>query len=239
MIDNFTWMRGTHALKAGIDAQFIADERVRGEQFLYTFPTIAAYLAAKSGANPFGYTNLQQDLRQPRRVSYNSALLRLLRPGRLAAHAADEAALRPALRPVRRAVGAAVRRQPVSRRTSRSTRTTSARAPACRGRSTAGARPSLRASTGLMYEPPLLDFYDNAILNNGDPTSYTVSVAGTDAPARRRFPAAWPRRRPGSCCRGRASTRSIPDFRTQSAWLSNVQVERALQRPTWRSRSAT
>ena len=26
-----------------------------------------------------------------------------------------------------------------------------------------------------MYEPPLLDFYDNAILNNGDPASYTVS----------------------------------------------------------------
>ena len=40
------------------------------------------------------------------------------------------------------------------------------------------ARTVLRASTGLMYEPPLLDFYDNAILNNGDPASFTVSVAG-------------------------------------------------------------
>ena len=39
VIDNLTWLRGKHSIKAGIDAQFIADDRVRGEQFLYTFPT--------------------------------------------------------------------------------------------------------------------------------------------------------------------------------------------------------
>ena len=86
----------------------------------------------------------------------------------------------------------------------------------------------LRASTGLMYEPPLLDFYDNAILNNGDPISYTVSRWPARPPARRRSRAAWPRRPRVSCCRARASPPSIPDFRTQSAWLTNVQIERAL-----------
>ena len=40
-------------------------------------------------------------------------------------------------------------------------------------------RTVLRGSIGLMYEPPLIDFYDNSILNNGDPISYTVSVAGS------------------------------------------------------------
>ena len=44
-------MRGKHSFKAGIDAQFIADDRVRGERFLYTFPTSDAYLAARSGAD--------------------------------------------------------------------------------------------------------------------------------------------------------------------------------------------
>ena len=37
-----------------------------------------------------------------------------------------------------------------------------------------------------MYEPPLLDFYDNAILNNGDPKSYNVGPVlpgATGAPA--------------------------------------------------------
>ena len=52
----------------------------------------------------------------------------------------------------------------------------------CPGRSTSRATTVLRASTGLMYEPPLLDFYDNAILSNGDPRAYTRrSVAGADA----------------------------------------------------------
>src|SRR5262249_33137038 len=46
-IDNLSWLRGNHALKAGIDAQFISDKRLRGEQFVYTFPSIAAYVAAK------------------------------------------------------------------------------------------------------------------------------------------------------------------------------------------------
>src|SRR5690349_6826744 len=60
VIDNLSWIRGRHALKAGIDAQWIADRRTRGEQFVYTFPTTAAYLAARSGANPYGYSTLQQ-----------------------------------------------------------------------------------------------------------------------------------------------------------------------------------
>ncbi len=41
----------------------------------------------------------------------------------------------------------------------------------------------VRASMGLMYQPPLIDFYDNAILGNGDPRAYTVTVAGTAAGA--------------------------------------------------------
>ena len=57
-------MTGSHALKAGVDAQFIGDERVQGENFQYTFPTIDSYLAAKNGANPFGYTSLQQTFGQ-------------------------------------------------------------------------------------------------------------------------------------------------------------------------------
>ena len=60
-----------------------------------------------------------------------------------------------------------------------------------------------------MYEPPLLDFYDNAILNNGDPASYTVQLAGTSA-GRAAVPGSLATRPPGSCCRGRASTPSIP-----------------------------
>src|SRR3954447_1152419 len=62
IIDNVSVIRGRHAFKTGIDSQWIADKRVRGELFLYTFPTIAAYQSAKSGADPFAYSNFQQQL---------------------------------------------------------------------------------------------------------------------------------------------------------------------------------
>jgi len=62
VIDNLSVIRGRHAFKGGIDAQWIADRRVRGELFQYTFATIAAYQSAKSGADPFSYTNFQQQL---------------------------------------------------------------------------------------------------------------------------------------------------------------------------------
>ena len=85
----------------------------------------------------------------------------------------------------------------------------------------------LRASTGLMYEPPLLDFYDNAILNNGDPRSYTVQLSGTSAGAPP-FPASLANTPAGFALPRQSITAVDPDFATQSAWLTNVQFERAL-----------
>ena len=81
-----------------------------------------------------------------------------------------------------------------------------------------------------MYEPPLLDFYDNAILSNGDPKSYNVGPllpAAAGAPA---FPASLASPPPGFVLPRQSINAVDPDFKTQSAWLSNVQVERALER---------
>jgi hypothetical protein len=80
-----------------------------------------------------------------------------------------------------------------------------------------------------MYEPPLIDFYDNAILSNGDPRAYTVSVAGTSAGAPA-FPASLANVPPGFVLPRQSITAVDTDFRTQQAWLTNVQVERALRK---------
>src|SRR5215203_5180276 len=85
----------------------------------------------------------------------------------------------------------------------------------------------LRASTGLMYEPPLLDFYDNAILNNGDPRSYTVQLAGTSVGAPS-FPASLANTPAGFTLPRQSINAVDPGFESQSAWLTNVQLERAL-----------
>ena len=59
------------------------------------------------------------------------------------------------------------------------------------------ARTVVRASTGLMYEPPLLDFYDNAILSNGDPKSFNVGPLAPTAAGAPAFPASLANLPPG------------------------------------------
>ncbi|HYT67209.1 MAG TPA: TonB-dependent receptor [Vicinamibacterales bacterium] len=225
VIDNVSWIRGKHALKTGIDAQWIADRRVRGEQFVYTFPSTAAYLTAKSGAAPLGYSTLQQ-LFGNRSAEYDSGFYGLF--------AQDDWQVTPQLKvlygirydlfdvPSSRPFAA----NPYSQSFKTDKNNVGPRAGLSWTLDSA-ARTVVRASTGLMYEPPLLDFYDNAILNNGDPASFTVSISGTSAGAPA-FPGSLANV-PSTFVLPRQSITVVdPDFETQQAWLSNVQVERAL-----------
>jgi len=60
LVDNFTYIRAAHSYKFGFDWQHIYDTRTNAPEFLYTFPTLASYLAAKSGVSPYGYSSLAQ-----------------------------------------------------------------------------------------------------------------------------------------------------------------------------------
>jgi Carboxypeptidase regulatory-like domain len=226
VIDNLTWIRGRHGFKAGIDAQFILDDRVRGERFLYTFPSEAAYLAARDGVNPFGYTNLQQDfgdlaseydsafygffLQDDWQLNRKMKLLYGVRYDLFDVPAARSFAANPFSRDF------TIDKNNIAPRVgfswSLDDRATTV----------------VRASMGLMYEPPLIDFYDNAILSNGDPRAYTVTVSGTAAGAPA-FPTSLASVPPGFVLPRQSLTAVDPDFATQYAWLTNVQVERALR----------
>ncbi len=72
VIDNFTWLRASTASRRASTRSSSATIASAASSFHYTFPTIDAYLAAKSGANPFGYTTLQQTFGNLD-VDYNSA----------------------------------------------------------------------------------------------------------------------------------------------------------------------
>jgi Carboxypeptidase regulatory-like domain/TonB dependent receptor len=225
-IDNVSWIRGRHALKAGVDAQFIGDERVRGEQFIYTFPSTSAYLDAESGVDPLGYSTLQQVFGN-REASYDSAFYGFF--------AQDDWQVTPQLKvlygvrydlfdiPSARPFAD----NPLSQDFTVDKNNFAPRAGLSWAIDPSG-RTVVRASVGLMYEPPLLDFYDNAILNNGDPANFTVSVSGTSAGAPP-FPASLADLPPTFVLPRQSITAVDPDFRSQSAWLSNVQVERALR----------
>jgi hypothetical protein len=56
--ENLTWIHGSHSFKWGGSWQQNIDLQ-RADSFTqYSFPTIAAYLSAKSGANPFAYSTV-------------------------------------------------------------------------------------------------------------------------------------------------------------------------------------
>ncbi len=225
VVDNLSWLRGNHAFKAGADAQFIADKRVKGDLFSYTFPTIEAYLAAKSGADPYSYTNFQQVAGDPT-ITYHSAFF-----GFFAQDDWQVASRVKVLYGVRYDLFNIPNARPyAANQYSQSFKTDKNNIAPRIGVSwtlDGESKTVVRASTGLMYEPPLLDFYDNAILNNGDPRSYTVALNGTStgAPA---FPGSLASAPQGFTLPRQSINVIDPNFKTQWAWMTNVQLQRAL-----------
>jgi hypothetical protein len=221
VLDNFTWLVGRHSFKAGIDMQFVADDRINTVRQIYTFPTVDAYNQARSGANRFSYSNYQQDVGDTT-VNYDSGFYGFF--------VQDDFQLSPQIKllvglrydifsvPESRPFAA----NPLSNEFKTDMNNFAPRA----GLSWSldpEARTVLRASTGMMYEPPLLNFYEDAILRNGDPKSFTVNLTPT-SPGAPAFPSGISTATPP-----RQSIVAIDgDFNTQWAWMTNIQLERAI-----------
>src|SRR5262249_45655789 len=91
----------------------------------------------------------------------------------------------------------------------------------------ASARTVLRASSGIMYEPPLINFYEDSIQRNGDPRTLTATLNPTSAGAPA-FPATLADLPAGFTRPVQSIVAMDADFSTQYTVLSNVQIERAL-----------
>jgi hypothetical protein len=225
VIDNFTWVKGSHALKMGVDAQFIGDDRVQGDNFQYTFPSIDSYLAAKNGTNPYGYTSLAQTFGQLD-ISYASRFYGFF--------VQDDWQITPRIKllyGLRYDLFDVPQARPYAQNIYSNNFTIDKnnigpRAGLAWSLDGSG-QTVLRASVGRMFEPPLIDFYDNSILNNGDPLRYNVTVAGSAAGAPA-FPSSLASVPAGFTLPRQSITAVDPAFKTQEAWLSNVQLERAL-----------
>ncbi|HET7746136.1 MAG TPA: TonB-dependent receptor [Vicinamibacteria bacterium] len=225
LIDNFTWLRGRHSFKAGFDVQKIDDFRRNVLFQLYTFPNAQAYLDARSGTNRRSYTNFQQLIGDPE-VAYDSTFLSFF--------VQDDLRVTPRLKvlfglrydlfqvPEARPFGA----NPHSREF-RVDRNNIGPRVGLAWTLDADARTVLRASTGVMYEPPLLNFYEDAIQRNGDPRTLTVTVNPTTAGAPD-FPNTLADLPPGFVRPVQSIVTIDPDFSSQYTILSNVQLERAL-----------
>jgi len=225
VLDNFTVLRGRHSFKAGFDVQYIDDFRRNNLFQLYTFPTIDAYLSAKSGATPRSYSTFSQLVGNPE-VAYHSTFVSLF--------VQDDLRLTPRFK-LLYGVRYDLFKIPDSRPFAANPLSSEFKVDKNNFGPRAGfawtldrsARTVLRASSGLMYEPPLINFYEDAIQRNGDPRTLTATLnpTTTGAPL---FPATLNDLPPGFPRPQQSIVAMASDFSTQYTVLSNVQIERAL-----------
>lgn len=222
LTDNFSWNRGSHAWKIGGSMRSIRDTQVQPTIANYTFPNVAAYLAAKSGANPRAYLNFIQTLGEPA-MSYNSLFsgvyaqdtwkprssvtftygLRydLYRPPNANEHSPFEY--------------------------SRRFRTDRNNFAPRLGIAVGFGRTVLRASGGVFYDPFQTDLYRRALLNNGTPQYFAVSLL-----AQQPFAPAFPNLLPNTVQALPPITQDIttviPDFATLYSGNANLSISREL-----------
>jgi hypothetical protein len=220
--NNFTVLRGNHAIKAGVDLQWVKDTRVAAPAQLYTFPNAAAYLAARSGENRFGYTSFTQYFGLPN-LEYDTAQsgffiqddwratpdLKILYGVRYDLYAPPDGAANAPL--------ATSREFPTA---------TSNVAPRLGAVWTLGERRRtvLRANTGLMYDQTLNAIYEQALQNDGTNAraSATFTPTQVGAPA---FPAVLSA---GAGAQPNLAWTVDPDFKIARSWQNNLQFERAI-----------
>jgi hypothetical protein len=217
VIDNFTYLHASHSYKFGFDMQHIYDARTAAPQWLYTFPTVAAYQAAKSGVNPFGYSTLTQITGN---LNFNMAT------NVFSTFVQDDWQVSPRVK-VLYGVRYDLYKYPQGIADAPLAQTHSFNTDKNNFGPRVGVAWSLdtqtvlRASTGIMYDQAILGGYEQALQLSGSPRApaYTFSGTSAGAPA---FPA--------SVSSGTLSQQSPwavdQNFVVAHTWQTNAQIER-------------
>ena len=226
LINNVTLTRGGHTVKFGAGANFIHDERRSGVFARYTFPNVAAYTAARNGANPLGYSEFRETLGDPER-SYDSVFYQFFVQDDW--KATRRLKINYGLRYDVYDVPQGDDTAPLAfSRDFKVDKNNFAPRLGVVYALREGARPTVvRASAGLYYEPPLLDIYLRALQNNGSPRFPTFIVAPTSAIAPR-FPNTLGSLPAGATLPPQSIDAVAPDYENLVAFHTNFQVEQAL-----------
>jgi hypothetical protein len=221
LIDNFTYIRAAHSYKFGFDVQHIYDERTAAPQFAYTFPTIAAYLAAKNGAAPLGYSTMSQITGN---LSFNMST------NVFSTFVQDDWQIAPTVK-----ILYGVRYDLYSYPAGIADAPLVATHAFNIDKNNFGPRVGvawsvddqtvLRGSTGVMYDQPILGGYEQALQLSGSPRAPVYSFNGT-SPGAPAFP--------GTATSGTLAQQSPwavdPAFQVGHTWQTNAQLERAFAR---------
>jgi hypothetical protein len=225
VVDNFTLLRGNHALKFGFSLTSYTD--FRGDPLFaeYTFPTIDSYLAAVNGTNRKGYSTFRQSIGDPEiqeRAYFYSFFVQ--DEWRVRQNVKLNYGVRYEVYDIPNPNSAAP--LSISRNFNVDKNNFAPRVGVSYGLGQER-KTVIRASAGMYYDFPKLDFYRLALLNNGSPRFRTVSVAGTSALAPS-FPQTLETLPPGFPLPSVSINAVASDFANLYSTNANVQVERAL-----------
>ena len=224
VIDNFTWLNGRHNYKVGIDYQWVNDHRAVPLPSTYTFPTVAAYQGALSGATPRSYTTFAQTIGNPFFDMKNSMF---------SAFAQDDVKITSDLKIL---FGArydlylypeGIDGAPYNATFNRDTNNIAPRAGFAW---TLGKdkKAVIRGSTGMMYDQPLLAIIENAYSNSGlAQRSQSVSLNPT-SPNAPNFPGTLAGLPPGTVQVSSTVQGMADDFVTARTWQNSLTYEREL-----------
>ncbi len=220
--DNVTYIRGPHTFKAGFGYSRIIDVQ-QGDSFTqYVFPTIAAYQAAVSGANPKSYTTVNAVIGNTR-VGYISNFFNFfaqdswqVRPSLLVTYGIrydrflspdpNAAAPFPFSRDFHNPAGDVSPRLGLAWRL--------------------GNKTVVRASWGMFYDAPPTNLWFNALSNDGSGRSFNASLSPS-SPGAPSFP------QPLTTATAPATPSVFtvtPNFKNAYAMTTTIQISRELSR---------
>jgi hypothetical protein len=219
--DNFTVTKGAHTLKVGFGFQQNLDVQAADVYTQYTFPTIAAYLSAASGATPYSYSTFNASVGQPG-AWYHSIFWDFF--------AQDSWQIAPKV-----LVIGGVRYDKFSGPAgdpnyqlpySQHFHSPSADfAPRLGVAWSIDTKTVLRVNSGIFYEAPPTNLWYNALYNDGGSSSYIAAISAT-TPGAPAFPAAVVN---GSLPRSAQTLYTItPGFKDGYGINSSLQITRQL-----------
>jgi hypothetical protein len=225
-IDNFTWTKGNHTAKFGGGLNRIYDLRRSNVFARYTFPTIQAYIDAKTGVNPKSYTNYIEAFGNPE-IEYRSTFYNWF--------AQDDWKITPKLKfsyGLRYDLYKVPPANPASPFSASQKFKVDKNNFAPRLGLVYGLRDGkyatiIRASAGIYYDTPFLDLYLRALQNNGSPVYFNFTFGPTTAgsPA---FPGTLGSLPAGAVLPVQSIETIAPDFKSMYAMHTNFQVEQGL-----------
>ncbi|MGI8988813.1 MAG: TonB-dependent receptor [Bryobacteraceae bacterium] len=223
--DNFSYNLRTHSFKVGTDVRAIRDDNTIPLYAKYTFASVADYLAAKSGASPSIYTNYTQYFGNPQ-VKYNSLFTSIYAQDNWKAR--RNITVNYGVRYDLYEPPGADKSSPFA--TSRDFNVSKKNfAPRAGIAYTPGKdqKTVFRLNGGIFYDPPQTDLYRRALLNNGNPRFFALSIDGKTAFSPQ-FPSVLTSPPTGFNLPVQDITGVAPDFRTFYSTNANFQVTREI-----------